>query len=207
MTEQYVSAMSKGISICRKFQPIGLDIFSKIGKSKEAKEACAKLFLHAAANLSIQILKALENGHLQLGVVGLRSLFEMSVNTAYIFNHPKFQRDKNRANKISTEYVDLIHSKDAVNHTVLDKKPFKSRAEEVGLGDVYNRNYRILSEWAHLQGKTPYLYDQAYGEKFGLSVAENTLHALRNIFDSVCSFYNFNLDPDLEREVAGYGKS
>ena len=204
MTEHYLNKITVAIGIYKKYFSIGSSVISHIGKSNQPEEACAKLFLHAGANLSGQILKALKIGHLQLAVVGLRSLFEMSVNSLYIFNHPKFQKNKTHVNKISLQYIDLIHTVEEVNHTRLNNKSFKLRAEEAGFGDVYKRNYRILSEWAHLQGQTPYLYKPEYGEKFGITVAELTVHSLHNIFDPVCFYYDFKLDPELEKEVIAF---
>ena len=198
MTEHYANKISEAIRIAKKYFSLGSLIISHIGKSKEAEEACAKLFLHAGANLSIQLLRAVESGYLQLAIVGLRSLFEMSVNSKYIFNHPKFLKNKTHVNKVSILYIDLIHTKERVNHTRLNNKSFESRADESGLGDVYKRNYPMLSEWAHLMGRTPYLYKPDYGERFGISVAENALHALHNIYDSVCFYYDFKLDHKLE---------
>ena len=167
--------------------------------------ASAKNFLYAGGKLAGQILKTTHTGYLQLAVVGLRTLFEMSVNAVYIFNHPKIGQKKRHMRKVCKEIIYLANKKRNVNHTRIDNKSFKQRLQEVGIGYLYNKNYRVMSDWAHLMSQTLYIStDQDKGQKFGVEIAKNCLYALHNIFDAISAYAKFELNPGLEKSVVSY---
>jgi hypothetical protein len=52
-----------------------------------------RAFLLSGYKLSGQIVDSVWIGHLLIAVVGSRPLFELMVNTIYVFNHPQHKRD------------------------------------------------------------------------------------------------------------------
>ncbi len=92
---KYDDKINEASLIQKKYLSLVPSIITKIGTSPNKYNpnhgitANAKHFVYAGSKLSGQILGALKIGYLQLSIVGLRTLFEMSVNAVYVFNHPK----------------------------------------------------------------------------------------------------------------------
>jgi len=155
-----------------------------------------------------QIIGALKIGYLQLSVVGLRSLFELSVNSVYIFNHPDIGQNKRHMRKFCKEITRLSNKKRNVVHTRICNTSFKTRLDAIGMGRLYSRHYRIMSDWTHLMTRTLTLTtDQKFGQKFGIQIAGNCLFALHNMYDSICAYCKYELDPELEKSVIKFGSS
>ena len=152
----YEDKIKEASSIQEKYLSLGPSIISKIGRASNkynpnhGVNANAKIFIYAGSKLAGQIIGAIKIGHLQLSVVGLRTLFEMSVNAVYVFNHPQIGQDKRHMRKVCKEIIRLSNKKRNVNHTRLDNKSFKQRLSMVNMGKLYNKNYRLMSVWAHL---------------------------------------------------------
>ncbi len=164
-------------------------------------------FLYSGGNLAGQILRSIQRGDLQLGIVGARTLFEMSVNTEYIFNHPK-GTSKPKQRKICREIVRLgsiSNKKTSVNHVRIDNKSFKDRLVDIGLEKLYKTNYRIMSEWAHLMTKPILFYKRPdIAQSFGLRTAAVSLFSMHNIYDSVAFYCKYVLDAQLQSSVEKY---
>ena len=89
MTNGYKSKINEALEVQKKYLVLIHPIWGHIGKQSNFNPnfwvyGQAKNYIFASGKLSGQILEALENGHLQLGVVGSRTLFEMAVNATYI---------------------------------------------------------------------------------------------------------------------------
>ncbi len=211
MQDIYNQKIEEAITIQNQYLSLFPSIIKKIGtfsnkyNPNSGVNANAKNFLYAGGKLAGQILETTRIGYLQLSVVGLRTLFEMSVNAVYIFNNPKTGQSKRHMRKVCKEIIYLANKKRNVNHTRIDNKNFKQRLQEIEMGHLYNKNYRILSDWAHLMSQTLYIStDQTKGQKFGIEISRNCLYALHNIFDSIATFSKFELNQDLERLVVNY---
>src|SRR5258708_7643399 len=109
----YDKKISEASVIQKKYLSLGPSICRKIGVStnkynpNSGINANAKNFIYAGGKLAGQVIGVLDRkiGYLQLSVVGLRSLFEMSVNAIYIFNHPKVGHKKQHMRRICKELI------------------------------------------------------------------------------------------------------
>lgn len=209
----YPEKIRQALAIQKKYLTWVDGIITKIGRHQNrfhpnsAVNAQAKNFVFAGAKLAGQILEALERGHLQLAVVGTRTLFEMSVNAVYIFNNPKKKNDLKHMRKICREIIRLANKKMKVNHTRI-AGAFKERLREIGQGHLYHSDYRIMSDWTHLMSRTIFITaDADKGKRFGFEVASKCLQALHNTSDAICEYSKFPLDPDLEKSVIAYCQS
>jgi len=170
--------------------------------------AISKTFIYSGIKLAEQIILSLRNGNLEIAIVGLRTLFEISINSVYIFNHPKLKvgKKKYHARNFCKEIIRLANKKKGVRHTCLKDTTFKQRLNDIGMGSLYNRDYKILSEWAHLMIRSSHYSNINDDKRKQLSkeVAGGCLVYLHNIFDSICAYHEIALNPDLGKLVAHY---
>lgn len=169
-------------------------------------------FVYSGGNLTGQILRSIKRGDLQLGIIGVRTLFEMSVNAVYIFNHPKIGQNNPHMRRVCRDIVRLAsisNRKASVNHARIDNnKAFKDRLTDVGMGRLYKTNYRIMSEWTHLMTKTIHFYkNPEIAQDFGLRTAAVSLYSLHNIYDSIAVYCKYDLNPKLQKFVEEFNSS
>lgn len=168
----------------------------------------AQNFLYAGGSLSNQIMKALSRGDILISIIALRTLFEMSVNVVYVFNHPSLGRNQPHIRRCCKEIIKLSNKKRNVNHTRINSRTFKERLKEVNMSYLYSHHYRIMSDWAHLMTHAiPIATKKGVAAKFGLGISANCLYSLHNIYDSVCAYCQYNLNPELQKLVVEYKES
>lgn len=209
----YPEKIREALAIQKHYLALVDPVITKIGRHQNkfhpnaAVNSQAKNFVFAGGKLAGQILEALERGHLQIAVVGARTLFEMSVNAVYIFNNPKRKNDIRHMRKICREIIRLANKKRNVNHARI-AGAFKERLREIGAGHLYHSDYRTMSDWTHLMSRTIFITaDADKGKRFGFEVASNCLQALHNTFDAVCEYSKLPLNPALEKFVIDYCQS
>jgi len=208
----YESKINRALAIQKSYLSIAPKVTNTI-KSFSNKddpdiniEFVTKSFILSGSKLAGQIMNSLEKGYLQIAIVGARTLFELSVNSVYIFNHPKEGQNKKRMKRICDELILLSNKTDNVSHTRFDNKTFKERLSEIKeFKDQYSGDYRIMSEFAHLMLKTIYIScDEGKGKIFSLQIASKCLQSLHNIFDSISAYCEYTLEPSLEKSVVDY---
>ncbi len=208
--DDYLEAIEKAQLIQQQYLQLIKPITNKVGthQSKyhpDIRVKCqAKNLIYSTGKLAGQILSATKQGYLQLSVVGLRTLFELSVNSIYIFNHPKKKGDLKHMRKLCSEIFRLDNKRRRVNHSKLEGS-FKDRLQAIGMGALYHKHYRILSTWAHLMNRTVIIDTdpkQAYAMAIGVAIG--TLQALHNTFDSVAAYAGYTIPEDLEITTKKY---
>lgn len=202
--------IKKATQIQAEYSKLVSPIITKIGRNQSkfhpnsGVNLQAKNFVFSGCKLAGQILDSLRLGHIQIAVVGTRTLFEMSVNAVYIFKNPKRKNDIRHMRKVCRQIIRLANKKRKVNHSRIDGT-FKTRLEEIGMKHLYQGDYRIMSDWAHLMIRTIEISaDPQKASKLAIETAAKTLDSLHNTFDSVASFYGFELPSTLEAEVVAY---
>lgn len=212
--QDYKEKISKAVTIKNQYLSIAPQIITKIGRSpnkhnpNHGLSAIQKNFIYSGGKLAGQIIASLDQGYIQLSMIGLRSLFEMSVNSVYIYANPTSPKNIREIRKICKEIIILSDKKRRPKHTLIDNKSLKQRLDDINMGYYYYKQYRIMSEWVHLSIKTSQLtVDQDYGKSLGVDIAANSLFSLHNIYDSVSSYNKMVIDADLERSVEEYRNS
>ncbi len=212
MSQEYFEKINEALEIQKKYSALKIPVFDQIGSQSALSpnfwiKGQAQNYIFASTHLSGQIIEALQKAHLQLAVVGSRTLFEMAVNATYIYNHPKKRKRLSpiQMREVCKKIVWLANKRRGhVNHSKIEGT-IKSRLESMGMGSSYRTTYRVMSDWAHLQSRAIQISaDPQKATKFGIQIAEVTLRGLHNTFDSICTYFKYALDPALEQEVIGF---
>lgn len=211
MSVSYDEAMLEAIRLNDRKNQIGTELVRKIGPLStkhspySSVSAIAKSYILSGCKLSGQIIDAARIGHLLLGIIGMRPLLEMMINSTYIFNNPKHKRDKGHMRKVCRDILRTTNQKRGrVVHSRINGKGVEGRAKEAGLLKLYKTNYRGLSDWCHLTIRTPYISGQEPGEKFGKALAGQALSTSHDILSSICEGLNYSLDPAWTTEVVAF---
>lgn len=164
--------------------------------------AVSRGFLFSGYSLAEQILEALRMNHWYIAIVAMRSLYEMSVNANYIFNHPLEKHNVQRIRRLCRDIRRLANKKRKPNHTKLDGKRLFERAEEVRMKHSHRSIYRILSEWSHLSSRVLQIANSPKDrEVLKVETAHICLCSLHNILNAMCSYYDYKIDKTLEEKV------
>lgn len=206
--ELYVKKLEQAQHIQRQYVAQTKIIIPQIKTSifDEETKAVSNNFIYSGTKLAGQILASLgsSNGFLQLGIIGARTLFEMQINSVYIFKHPEHSGDTEWIKSCSVELLNLS-SPETKNHTRFNNSNLEQRATQINLKYIYDKNYRVMSEWAHLMMRTVELdVDPIAAKKFGLITAITTLVGLHNIFDSIYFNYKISMDESIEESILQY---
>jgi len=214
---RYDDAIDEAIVIHRKYWELGPLILGRMKRpmKKRSPDSLVNMmainFLYSGGNLTGQILRSIQRGDLQLGIVGVRTLFEMSVNVGYVFNHPKIRQNKPHMRRVCRDIIriaSISNRKASVNHARIDNKAFKDRLKDVGMEKLYKTNYRIMSEWTHLMTKTIHFYkNPEMAQNFGLRTAAVSLYSLHNIYDSIAVYCKYDLNLELGKSVEEFNSS
>ncbi len=211
MSGSFGETLREAVRLNNRKNEIGTHLIRKIGSPSSRNnpnhgiQAIAKTIILSACKLSGQIIDAVRLGHLLLAVIGMRTLFEIMINTTYIFNHPKAKRDVRHMRRVCKDILRTTNKKRGrIVHSRIDGKGIEARANEIGLLRLYKTSYRGLSDWSHLAMRTPFISQQEPGEKFGIVSASQALTIVHDILDSICEGLGYSLDKIWTSEVIAF---
>ncbi|OGP83812.1 MAG: hypothetical protein A2Z08_06660 [Deltaproteobacteria bacterium RBG_16_54_11] len=181
------------------------DEISALSDDTNNRSAIAKKNIMDSAQLSGQIIKALDSGSLLLALIGLRSLTENCINTKYTFAHPKKEREQlDWANQVCDDYFKRGNDPRALK-SLLNEKNIKKRAKEVGLEELYEKDFASLCTYSHMQIQTAILNNQKYIEDFTRNAYVAVLTHLHNIRNMVQEHYNIKGWEKHSNRIVGFG--
>jgi len=141
----------------------------------------AKKNLIDSAQLTGQIIRALDGGSTLLALIGLRSLTESLINTKYAFAHPKKKDNAGWAQQVCDDYFKRGNDPGAYKNRLNDET-IARRAKEIGEQDLYNKTYVGLCNYSHMLVHTGLPNNPVKFEEFtrnGYVTDLTTLHDIR----------------------------
>jgi hypothetical protein len=165
------------------------DEISALSDDTNNRSAIAKKNIMDSALLSGQIIKALDSGSLLLALIGLRSLVENYINTKYTFAHPKKEEKIDWAIQVCDDYFKRGNDPKA-SKSLLNEKTIHKRAQEVGLEELYEKDFASLCSYSHMQIHTVTLNKPKYIEDFTRNAYVAVLTRLHDMRDMVQEHYN-----------------
>lgn len=140
--------LKQGLSECVR---IGSQIpnSERSNQNEVYRTAIARKNLIESAELSRQIVQALDNGALLLSLIGQRALVESYINTKYTFAHPNKENKIEWAYQVCRDYFDRGNNPVASKNR-LNEEGIAKRAEEVALMDIYEVTYGGLCNFGHM---------------------------------------------------------
>ena len=205
--KQYEQVLLEAVALNKRKNEIADQLIRQIGTPKNRNSpnhgitAVAKTFLLSGYKLSGQILDSVRLGHLLIAVLGVRPLFELTINSIYTFNHPKHTRNYKHMRRVCKDIIRITNRKRNVNHAFIDGKHLKERVQQIGLSSFYRNNYRGLSDWSHIMMRTPYISRQVEGEKFGVGVVIQALCLSHDIIDSISEGFGCEIHKQWEADL------
>lgn len=208
MKNKFEKIFNEAAALNKRKNEICIDLIKQIG-SPQSKfspnhgvTAVAKSFIHSGSRLSEQIIFSAGKRNFLIAVLGLRPLFELMINTKYIYDHPDFQRNIRHQRRVCKSVIKLTNKTRRPIHSRIDNKTISQRTNEVKLLKLYKTNYRGLSDWSHLMLRTIKIEKQNTSDIFGMQLLESAICLIHDIIESICEGFNFKKNDEWSNNVA-----
>lgn len=207
MQKRFDEILEEAVALNKRKNELCDEIIKKIGKpaSKYSPNfgitSVAKTFLLCGYKLSGQIIDAVRIGHVLIGLLGLRPLFELMINARYGFSHPRHLKSKRHMQRVAKDIIKVSNRKRPTKHSTIDGKNLYKRVEELKLMFLYRTIYRELSGWTHIGIRVPYLSEQGKGQQIGINVASLALCLVHDLMDGICLGFGFQMDEQWNKDV------